>query len=145
VWRPVAAGHVTNLLGLHGWSPALTTSNNGSGSATANSYQHKTGSSKVATPTTVQDGMVTNCDEFYKVLRVDGCWAIADFNKVQESPDDSYSWNPVVGTSCARLQADMYVRIGLAASLTTIPAPATTTTAAGAVMPTPIQDAMTAS
>ncbi|KAK1840378.1 hypothetical protein CCHR01_16987 [Colletotrichum chrysophilum] len=127
---------------IYGWSPGLTTSTEDRSSATATTATstRPTGTS-IATPTPVQDGMVSNCGKFYKVVGGDGCWAIADSNGI--ALDDFYSWNPAVKTDCTGLLADVFVCVGLAASPTTNPTPATTTAAAGVSTPTPIQDGMT--
>jgi Tfp pilus assembly protein FimV len=62
------------------------------------------------TPTPVQQGMVADCKKFYKVVSGDGCWAIADTNKI--SLDDFYKWNPALKTDCSGLWAEYYVCVG---------------------------------
>jgi LysM repeat protein len=64
-----------------------------------------------STPTPVQPGMVNNCKKFYKVQAGDGCWAIADTNKI--SLDDFYKWNPSVKTDCSALWGQYYVCVGI--------------------------------
>ena len=65
----------------------------------------------VATPTPFQAGMTANCKKFHKVAAGDGCWAIADANKI--ALDNFYKWNPAVGTNCGALWLDNYVCVGL--------------------------------
>ncbi|KAM0811391.1 putative LysM domain-containing protein [Seiridium cardinale] len=68
----------------------------------------------VTTPSPVQTGMTSNCDQFYLVQAGDGCWAISQAYDI--SLDDFYSWNPAVGSDCQFLQADEYVCVGLESS-----------------------------
>ncbi|KAH7066518.1 LysM domain-containing protein [Paraphoma chrysanthemicola] len=63
------------------------------------------------TPTPVQQGMVAGCKKFYKVVSGDGCWDIANNNKI--ALDDFYKWNPAVKTDCSGLWAQYYVCIGI--------------------------------
>ncbi|KAH8624629.1 hypothetical protein IG631_20094 [Alternaria alternata] len=63
------------------------------------------------TPTPVQQGMVTGCKKFHKVVAGDGCWDIANNNKI--ALDDFYKWNPAVKTDCSGLWAQYYVCIGI--------------------------------
>ncbi|KAF3002842.1 hypothetical protein E8E14_007637 [Neopestalotiopsis sp. 37M] len=67
----------------------------------------------VATPTPIQDGMVSGCKEFYLVQPGDGCWAIANDQGIALS--DFYLWNPAVnnGGECAGLWSDVYVCVGV--------------------------------
>jgi LysM repeat protein len=64
-----------------------------------------------STPTPVQPGMVSGCKKFYKVQSGDGCWAIADMNKI--SLDNFYKWNPAVKTDCSALWGQYYVCVGV--------------------------------
>ncbi|OAL43397.1 LysM domain protein [Pyrenochaeta sp. DS3sAY3a] len=64
-----------------------------------------------STPTPVQPGMVNNCKKFYKVQAGDGCWAIADTNKI--TLDNFYKWNPAVKTDCSGLWAQYFVCVGV--------------------------------
>jgi LysM repeat protein len=65
----------------------------------------------ITTPTPVQSGITPNCKKFYKVVKGDGCWAIADAYKI--NLDEFYKWNPAVGTSCGGLYPDNYVCVGV--------------------------------
>ncbi|KAF5697167.1 peptidoglycan-binding lysin domain-containing protein [Fusarium mundagurra] len=56
-------------------------------------------------------GMVMGCKSFYKVKKGDGCWAIANVNKIKL--DDFYKWNPAVNNDCSALQPDYNVCIGV--------------------------------
>jgi LysM repeat protein len=64
-----------------------------------------------STPTPVQPGIVDSCKKFYKVVSGDGCWAIADTNKI--SLDDFYKWNPGVKSDCSALWLGYYVCVGV--------------------------------
>lgn len=72
------------------------------------------GSTGVSTPSPIQTGMVSNCDDFYLVQSGDGCWAISQAYNI--SLDDFCAWNPAVGSDCQYLQADDYVCIGIESS-----------------------------
>ncbi|KAI8244851.1 LysM domain-containing protein [Colletotrichum sp. SAR 10_96] len=65
-----------------------------------------------ATPSPVQEGMITNCVKFHLVQSGDGCWAISDARGI--ALNDFYTWNPAVKTDCSGLQADVYVCVGVA-------------------------------
>lgn len=65
----------------------------------------------IATPTPIQAGMTTSCKKFYKVVKDDGCWAIANTYKIDLN--DFYKWNPGVGSSCGTLWVDNYVCVGV--------------------------------
>jgi LysM repeat protein len=64
-----------------------------------------------STPTPTQPGMINNCKKFYKVQSGDGCWALAEANKI--SLDNFYLWNPAVKTDCSALWAQYYVCVGV--------------------------------
>ena len=55
--------------------------------------------------------MTPNCKKFYKVAKDDGCWAIANSNKIDLN--DFFAWNPAVGTDCKGLWPEYYVCIGV--------------------------------
>ncbi|PVH93333.1 carbohydrate-binding module family 50 protein [Periconia macrospinosa] len=98
----------------------------------------------IATPTPTQSGMVANCDSFYKVVRDDGCEAIAAKQGI--TPNQFYAWNPFVGTDCKNLWPDYYVCvsiIGIDPTFTTSIKPTMTQPGNGIATPTPIQDGMT--
>ena len=65
----------------------------------------------VATPTPTQPGMVTNCKTFYKVVKGDGCQAIADRYKITLA--NFKKWNTGVGTNCELMWLDAYVCVGV--------------------------------
>ena len=58
--------------------------------------------------------MTPNCKRFYRVLKDDGCWAIA--NKYGVDPNDFVSWNPAVKDDCSGLQPSETVCVGLIGS-----------------------------
>lgn len=96
----------------------------------------------VTTPSPVQTGMVSNCNEFYYVVSGDGCWAIANDHGI--ALDDFYAWNPAVGSDCSGLEAEVYVCVGVSqtASPTTTTTASSTTSSAAIVTPTPTQSGM---
>ncbi len=71
------------------------------------------GSGGVVTPSPIQDGMVSGCQQFYLVQSGDGCWAIANAHSI--ALPDFYAWNPAVnnGGECWGLWPDVYVCVGL--------------------------------
>ncbi|GKT62699.1 lysM domain-containing protein [Colletotrichum tofieldiae] len=95
----------------------------------------------ISTPTPIQDGMVGNCNKFYKVKSGDGCAVIASSNGVALA--DFYKWNPAVGNTCASLWLDVYVCIGVVGSTPTTTVATTTRAGNGVATPTPIQAGMT--
>lgn len=80
-------------LGTSGSAPSVTTSAPSSSS-----------------PSPTQDGLASNCAKFYKVQSGDGCYDIADDSGI--SLNDFYSFNPAVGSDCAKLWPDYYVCVG---------------------------------
>jgi LysM repeat protein len=100
----------------------------------------------IATPSPTQSGMVSNCDAFYKVVKDDGCEAIAHTSGI--TPAQFYAWNPYIGTNCKNLWPDYYVCVsivGVNPSMTTSIKPTTTKSGNGITTPTPIQNGMTGS
>ncbi|KAL2683337.1 hypothetical protein Neosp_007807 [[Neocosmospora] mangrovei] len=95
----------------------------------------------VVTPSPVQSGIASNCNDFYLVQAGDGCWAIANDHGIELN--DFYGWNPAVKSDCGGLQAEVYVCVGVKASATTMldNIPSTTLGGAGST-PTPTQDGM---
>lgn len=67
-------------------SPATTTTPATTATTTT------TTSSSVAAPGPTQAGIVDGCRKYHIAVEGDGCWAIADANKVEL--DSFYSWNP---------------------------------------------------
>ncbi|KAF7184685.1 hypothetical protein CNMCM7691_006047 [Aspergillus felis] len=84
----------------------------------------------VVTPTPTQEGMVSNCVEFYLVVTDDGCWSIANDHSISQA--DLYAWNPTVGNDCAGLWPDYYICVGVEGTTT-----ATTPTATATATATP--------
>lgn len=78
--------------------------------AYAYAYDYKPGNG-IATPTPIQSGMITNCKKLHRVVKGDGCWAIANTYKIELN--DFYKWNPAVGSTCAQLRPDNYVCVGV--------------------------------
>lgn len=120
----IADAHGIALDDFYSWNPAVKTDCTGLqadvyvcvGLAAAGAPQPTSSTtadaSAGATPSPVQEGMVTNCVKFYLVQSGDGCWAISDARGI--ALNDFYTWNPAVKTDCSGLQADVYVCVGVA-------------------------------
>ncbi|KAJ6003520.1 hypothetical protein N7451_006067 [Penicillium sp. IBT 35674x] len=93
----------------------------------------------ISTPSPIQTGMTSTCDEFYLVVSGDTCAAIASSYSI--SLDDFYAWNPAVGSSCANLWVDDYVCVDTVASKST--ASVATSSSDQVSTPYPIQTGMT--
>ncbi|KAH8646867.1 LysM domain protein [Xylariales sp. PMI_506] len=95
----------------------------------------------ITTPTPIQPGMITSCDSFHYVVTTDTCYDLAMDNGI--SLDDFYEWNPAVTDTCAGLDYDYYVCVGIIGETVTTTTAATTTTAGnGITTPTPTQPGM---
>ena len=146
-WNP-AVGQCQNLwptyyvcVGIIGFTPTLKPS-----STLAPTTSKSTPTNGISTPTPIQNGMVNNCDSFYKVVKDDGCEAIA--SRYGITPSQFYAWNPYVENTCKNLWPDYYVCVsivGVNPSFTTSVKPTTTTPGNGVATPTPVQDGMTKS
>jgi LysM repeat protein len=55
--------------------------------------------------------MVSNCDEFYLVMKDDTCYDIAQ--KYSITLDRFYAWNPAVGAQCGSLWPENYVCVSI--------------------------------
>ncbi|KAJ0281888.1 hypothetical protein CBS470a_008049 [Colletotrichum nupharicola] len=120
----IADAHGIALDDFYSWNPAVKTDCTGLqadvyvcvGLAAAGAPQPTSSTtadaSAGATPSPVQEGMVTNCVKFHLVQSGDGCWAISDAQGI--ALNDFYTWNPAVKTDCSGLQADVYVCVGVA-------------------------------
>ncbi|PKK46870.1 hypothetical protein CI102_8376 [Trichoderma harzianum] len=89
----------------------------------------------IVTPSPVQTGMTSACDNFYKVQIPDGCFDIAQNYSI--SLGNFYAWNPAIKTDCSGLHAGLYVCVGVLTSTTTTSV--VTTMSIGVTTPTPIQ------
>ncbi|KAF5874875.1 uncharacterized protein Bfra_003324 [Botrytis fragariae] len=101
-WNP-SVGPTCEFLDLNeyycvGISAAVTTTS--AGSATA-----------VSTPSPVQTGIVSDCDQFYEVETNDSCEIVV--GKYGITLDEFYSWNPAIGSSCQFLELNVYVCVGI--------------------------------
>lgn len=67
----------------------------------------------IQTPSPTYGRMADDCISFYKVQPGDGCYQLAQDQRINLS--DFYAWNPDVGTDCRGLQANVYVCTGVAA------------------------------
>lgn len=65
----------------------------------------------VSTPSPVQTGITLKCIEFYKVVKDDTCYDIAQNFKVDLAK--WYTWNPSVKDDCSGLEANVYVCVAI--------------------------------
>jgi hypothetical protein len=89
-------------VGFPGWKPASS-----SAIITMPSTTSTTSGSDISTPSPIQTGMVSTCDDFYKVIPNDSCYDIASNHSIPLS--SFYDWNPAVKTDCSGLEANEYV------------------------------------
>jgi LysM repeat protein len=97
----------------------------------------------ISTPSPVQTGIVSTCNEFYLVVSGDTCAAVSTAAGI--SLTTFYAWNPAVGTSCAYLEVGDYVCIdiiGYSPSSTTLSTSTTTSSGNGVTTPTPYETGM---
>jgi hypothetical protein len=66
-------------------------------------------------PSPTQEGLTSDCSQFYLVQKGDGCYDIAHNNGI--SPDNFDSYNPSVGADCSNLYPDYYVCVGVSGSV----------------------------
>ncbi|KAH8682067.1 hypothetical protein BX600DRAFT_544498 [Xylariales sp. PMI_506] len=99
-----------------------------------------TSNNGVSTPQPIQTGMVSSCDKFYLVASGDSCANIASSYGI--SLAQFYAWNPAVGTTCASLDADDYVCVGILGGTTVTTTATTRTPTNGITTPQPIQTGM---
>ncbi|KAK3944406.1 peptidoglycan-binding lysin subgroup [Diplogelasinospora grovesii] len=97
-----------------------------------------TTSTRPAGPSPTQDGLVSTCQNFYKVASGDTCQKIVD-QYGTFTLDQFYSWNPAVGTDCSGLWVGYYVCVGIPGTPTTKPA---TTSTAAPTGPSPTQSGL---
>lgn len=130
-------------------SPSSTTATTTTKTPTSTMVTTVTKTTGVATPTPIQTGTASNCDDFYLVQSGDTCDIIAAAEGISVS--DLYAWNPAVGVNtCRTLLAGYYICVGVKGSSTTTTTTRTTTTAAtttaplgnGIATPTPFQAGM---
>ncbi|KAL7797864.1 hypothetical protein V8C43DRAFT_303609 [Trichoderma afarasin] len=127
------------------------------GITTASTNGIPTSTKGVSTPTAIQTGMTTKCEEFYEVVDKDNCFNVA--GKYHIPLETFYSWNPAIGPNCAFLQLGYSVCVKEsgykpqteATTMTTMTTLATVTkktdtssvtSSAAAVTPTPFQTGM---
>ncbi|KAJ5036790.1 hypothetical protein NUH16_004669 [Penicillium rubens] len=150
----IAAANSIALDDFYTWNPAVKTDCSGlqpdfyvcvgvtaMATTTATITTTTSAPTGLTTPTPTQSGMVSNCNNFYDVVKNDGCYDIAAANSI--ALDDFYKWNPAVKTDCSGLQPDVYVCVGVKATATTTTTTTTTTSAStGLATPTPTQSGM---
>lgn len=95
-------------------SNATTTTDITTGSSvlTSTATTSTTSSVAIATPTPIQTGMISSCDEFYLVGAGDDCFDIA--NNYSITLEDFYTWNKDVTDNCtAGLWSGYYYCVGI--------------------------------
>ncbi|KAJ9374868.1 CAZyme family GH18 [Paecilomyces variotii] len=80
-------------------------------SASRSASKTTSSGTKVSTPSPIQTGMVSDCDDFHLVVTNDTCASVADVAGISLS--DFYAWNPAVGSKCLYLALGDYVCIGV--------------------------------
>ncbi|PWY70846.1 hypothetical protein BO94DRAFT_609132 [Aspergillus sclerotioniger CBS 115572] len=122
-----------------GSSSALTTSTVVSATSATSS------ATGITTPSPIQTGMVSDCDDFYLIVSGDTCATIA--SEYDITLDEFYDWNPAVGDTCANLWVEDYVCVGTtgesaSATSTTAVSTTSTTSSTGVTTPTPYETGM---
>ncbi|OPB44504.1 hypothetical protein A0O28_0028230 [Trichoderma guizhouense] len=84
------------------FSIAMSVTNAPAKGTTASTDGIPTSTKGVSTPSPIQTGMTTKCEEFYKVADKDNCFDVAA--KYHIPLGTFYSWNPAIGPNCAFLQ-----------------------------------------
>ncbi|CAN9286220.1 unnamed protein product [Alternaria alternata] len=87
------------------------------------------------TPSPLQPGIVSNCDEYYFVKPGDICIDIASAKGI--TLDDFLTWNPQAGETCTNLLADTYACVSVVRHTPTPTKPSN-----GIETPRPIQEGM---
>ncbi|KAK6837064.1 hypothetical protein RU639_001006 [Aspergillus parasiticus] len=92
-------------------------------------------SSTTITPTPTQEGMVSNCKRFYKVVDNDGCWDIANNHGI--TTDQFHAWNPTIQDDCSKLWPNYYVCVGVIVEMSSTSRELVTTTSSSTGIATP--------
>lgn len=117
-WNPAVGTDCLSLeLGVYVCVDTLESSSS-SASATLT-----TASNTFSTPSPVQTGIPSNCDEFHLVASGDTCQVVADDYDITLA--QLYAWNPAVGSSCEDLELDTYICVAVAIIVST-PSPVQT-------------------
>ncbi|KAF2004067.1 carbohydrate-binding module family 50 protein [Amniculicola lignicola CBS 123094] len=146
----IAAKYGISLSQFYSWNPDVGTSCGGLwletyvcvsiiGVNPPSSTAAPTPTNGISTPSPIQTGMVGNCDLFYKVASGDECGNIA--TKYGITLTQFYTWNPAVGSTCNKLQADVYVCVSIIGQTQPTQTPTPTN---GITTPLPIQTGMNA-
>lgn len=151
----IASAYGITLADFYAWNPAVGTSCTDLdyddyvcvgiiGQTAVPTTTTPTPTNGITTPTPIQTGMVSDCDQFYLVQAGDGCQTIATSYGI--SLATFYAWNPAVGTSCTNLDYGDYVCVGTLDQTTTLRTTTTTRTTStptnGISTPTPTQTGM---
>ncbi|KAJ4313303.1 hypothetical protein N0V84_009480 [Fusarium piperis] len=101
-WNPAVGKDCTSLLvnyyvyvSVEGWKPSTTTAKA--------STTTKAPSNRISTPTSIQAGIVSNCNKFHLVSTTT-LTSIQNHYKITIA--DFAKWNPVVGSKCTALWAN---------------------------------------
>ncbi|KAL2116055.1 hypothetical protein VTJ04DRAFT_10310 [Mycothermus thermophilus] len=141
-WNPsvgagCSAGVVPGLEYCIEWIGPITTTTSSSSSTSTTTTTARTTSttSTSAGPSPTQDGLISTCTKFHKVVSGDTCQKIVD-KYGTFSLRDFYTWNPAVGTECSYLMLDYYVCVGIPGTPTTRPTTSTSSTITTTSVPT---------
>ncbi|MCJ1468156.1 hypothetical protein MMC07_006784 [Pseudocyphellaria aurata] len=117
-----------------GLGPAPKATSAPTATPTSSSSRISSTSTISAGPSPTQSGIISTCQNYYKVLKGDSCSTIVDKFGTFDL-DDFYTWNPAVGDDCLSLQVGYFVCVGVVGTPSSRPTP----TAAPINGPTPQQ------
>ncbi|KAF5561912.1 hypothetical protein FNAPI_3459 [Fusarium napiforme] len=89
----------------------------------------------VSTPTSIQSGMVSNCNKFHFIKSTTTCQGIVDYDKITMA--EFLKWNTGISSKCTNLEQGTYACVGV---IEGSQKPSTTT--GGVSTPTPTQSGM---
>lgn len=64
-----------------------------------------------ACPVPVMAGLISNCDDCYKVVSGDSCSAIFDTNNITSA--EFHAWNPAINADCTNLEIGYNYCVGV--------------------------------
>ncbi|KAI8946668.1 hypothetical protein F4801DRAFT_52314 [Xylaria longipes] len=107
---------VYSLADFYSWNPEVDSfcSNLFPGEVVCVAAGNSTGVPSVC-PVPVKPGLISNCDNCYKVISGDSCSAI--FSKYDISLTELLAWNPDLNSGCSNLEIGYYYCVGVADTL----------------------------
>ncbi|KAI0975407.1 carbohydrate-binding module family 50 protein [Xylaria arbuscula] len=142
-WNAAVGSTCANLLSGYFVCVGVVATGTTTKAPTSTTLTTVTKTTGIVTPTPIQTGTVSDCDDFYLVRSGDTCDTVAAAEGISVS--DLYAWNPAVGVNtCKTLLAGYYICVGVKGSSTTSTAAPTTTAPLGngITTPTPYQTGM---